>query len=86
VVFSKQLDALAWAAAVEAVRLDEQEALQRVIERQQEQTDWKMAGLRLTPSQAARLWGLSSSATAALLDMLVDVGFLACTEDGTYHR
>jgi hypothetical protein len=24
--------------------------------------------------------------TAALLDMSVDVGFLACTEDGAYYR
>lgn len=45
----------------------------------------EMAGLRLTSSQAARLWGLSSSTTAALLDTLVDVGFLVRTEGGTYR-
>ena len=39
VVFSKQLDALARAATVEAIRLDEQEAPQREIERQQKQTE-----------------------------------------------
>jgi hypothetical protein len=36
-VFSKQLDALAQAAIVEAIRLDEQEAPQREIERQRKQ-------------------------------------------------
>lgn len=46
----------------------------------------EMPGLRLTPSQAARLWGLGSSATAALLETLTDVGFLARTEGGSYRR
>jgi DNA-binding IclR family transcriptional regulator len=45
----------------------------------------EMAGLRLTPRQAARLWGLSSSATAALLDTLVGAGFLVRTEGGAYR-
>ena len=44
----------------------------------------EMPGLRLTPSQAARLWGLGSSATAGVLEMLIDVGFLARTESGAY--
>lgn len=39
VVFSKQLDALAWADTVEAIRLDEEGAPQREIERQQKQTE-----------------------------------------------
>src|SRR6266487_652764 len=38
-VFSKQLDALARAAVVEAIRLDEQEAPQREIERQKKQAE-----------------------------------------------
>jgi hypothetical protein len=38
-VFSKQLDALARAAIVEAIRLDEQEAPQRDIERQKKQDE-----------------------------------------------
>ena len=38
-VFSKQLDALARAAIVEAIRLDEQEAPQREIERQKKQDE-----------------------------------------------
>jgi hypothetical protein len=37
--FSKRLDALARAAVVEAIRLDEQEAPQREIERQQKQDE-----------------------------------------------
>lgn len=39
VVFSKQLDALARATTIEAIRLDAQEAPQREIERQQKQTN-----------------------------------------------
>jgi hypothetical protein len=39
VVYSKRLDALARAATVEATRLDEQEAPQRGIERQQKETE-----------------------------------------------
>ena len=38
-VFSKRLDALARAASVEAIRLDEQEAPRRAIERKQKQED-----------------------------------------------
>jgi hypothetical protein len=39
VVFSKRLDALAQAASVEAIPLDEQEAPRRAIERKQKQED-----------------------------------------------
>jgi len=39
IAFSKRLDALARAAVVEAIRLDEQEAPQREIERQQKQDE-----------------------------------------------
>jgi len=39
VVFSKRVDTLARAASVEAIRLDEQEAPRRVIERKQKQED-----------------------------------------------
>jgi len=45
----------------------------------------EMAGLRLTLGQASRLWGLSLSASTALLDELTDVGFLARAKDGAYH-
>jgi hypothetical protein len=45
----------------------------------------EMAGLRLTPDQASRLWGLSLSVSAALLDELTDNGFLARTKDGAYR-
>jgi len=50
VMFSKRLDALARAAIVEAIRLDEQEAPQREIERQKEQDAKDRAG-----QQKARL-------------------------------
>ena len=42
-VFSKRLDSLAQAAIVEAIRLDEQEAPQREIERQKRQSEEKRA-------------------------------------------
>lgn len=44
VVFSKRLDAVARAAIVEAIRLDEQEAPQREIERQKEEAAKDRAG------------------------------------------
>ncbi len=43
-VFSKRLDPLARTAIVEAIRLDEQEAPQREIERQKKQDEEKVAG------------------------------------------
>jgi hypothetical protein len=44
IAFSKPLDALARAAVAEAIRLDEQEAPQREIERQKEQDAKDRAG------------------------------------------
>jgi hypothetical protein len=42
-IFSKPLDALAQVAIVEAIRLNEQEAPQREIDRQKKQDDEKLA-------------------------------------------
>src|SRR4051812_41712917 len=36
----------------------------------------EMPGLRLTPAQASRLWGLDAVSSQALLDALVDARFL----------
>ena len=44
----------------------------------------EMPGLRLTLTQAARLWSLDRSTCAALLDVLVSREFLAQTVDGSY--
>ena len=46
----------------------------------------EMPGLRLTPAQARRLWGLDESTCAQLLALLVETKFLSCTVDGKYVR
>lgn len=46
----------------------------------------EMPGLRLTPAQAQRLWGLDRAACDALLDALVDAKFLFRTRDGAFVR
>jgi hypothetical protein len=44
----------------------------------------EMPGLRLTPAQAQRLWGLERDVCDALLGALVDAKFLARTRDGAF--
>jgi hypothetical protein len=61
------------------MRIDE--VLQRI---QGEFVD--MPGLRLTPAQARRLWGLEGDVCAALLGSLVDARFLVQTRDGAFVR
>ena len=46
----------------------------------------EMPGLRLTPAQAQRLWGLERDICDALLGALVDAKFLAQTRDGSFVR
>jgi hypothetical protein len=46
----------------------------------------EMPGLRLTPAQAGRLWGLDAVSSQALLDALVDARFLFRTADGAFMR
>lgn len=46
----------------------------------------EMPGLRLTPAQASRLWGLDAVSSQALLDALVDAHFLLRRADGTFMR
>jgi hypothetical protein len=46
----------------------------------------EMPGLRLTPAQAQRLWGLDREACTALLGALVEAKFLARTRDGAFVR
>lgn len=46
----------------------------------------EMPGLRLTPSQAQRLWGLERDVCDALLGALVDAKFLSQTRDGAFVR
>jgi hypothetical protein len=46
----------------------------------------EMPGLRLTPAQAQRLWGLERDVCDALLGALVDAKFLSQTRDGAYVK
>lgn len=44
----------------------------------------EMPGLRLTPAQAARLWGLEPDLARTLLKGLVEASFLVRTSNGAY--
>ena len=44
----------------------------------------EMPGLRLTPAQAQRLWGLDRESCQALLGALVDAKFLYLSRDGAF--
>jgi hypothetical protein len=46
----------------------------------------EMPGLRLTPAQAQRLWGLDRLACDTLLSALVEAKFLFRTRDGAFIR
>jgi DNA-binding IclR family transcriptional regulator len=46
----------------------------------------EMPGLRLTPAQAQRLWGLDRPTCDALLQTLVQANFLSQTRDGSFIR
>lgn len=46
----------------------------------------EMPGLRLTPAQAQRLWGLDRASCDTLLGALVDAKFLFRTRDGAFVR
>ena len=43
----------------------------------------EMPGLRLTPAQAMRLWGLEREICARVIEGLVDTAFLRWTRGGT---
>ena len=45
-----------------------------------------MPGLRLTPAQATRLWGLEDETCRAVIDALVVASFLRWTPGGTVIR
>ena len=46
----------------------------------------EMPGLRLTPAQAQRLWGLDRSVCEQLLAVLVQAKFLSQTRDGSFIK
>ena len=45
-----------------------------------------MPGLRLTPAQPTRLWGLERDTCAAVIDRLVAAEFLRWTSSGSVTR
>jgi len=46
----------------------------------------EMPGLRLTPEQAGRLWGLERETCRAVIDRLVEDAFLRWTRTGSVGR
>lgn len=46
----------------------------------------EMPGLRLTPAQATRLWGLEQTTCRAVIDTLVASAFLRWTATGSITR
>jgi DNA-binding IclR family transcriptional regulator len=46
----------------------------------------EIPGLHLTRQQVEELWGLDTLTSEALLEALVDAGFLRRTQDGRYTR
>ena len=46
----------------------------------------EMPGLRVTETQARRLWGLDAAMCSALLGVLIDARFLFRTRDGAFMR
>jgi hypothetical protein len=46
----------------------------------------EMPGMRLTPKQAGRLWGLDEPTCITLLELLVEEKFLSRSREGVYGR
>ena len=47
---------------------------------------FEMPGLRLTPAQATRLWGLERDACQQVINALIDSAFLRWTRAGAVTR
>jgi hypothetical protein len=59
--------------------------LERVVHRVREEFR-EMPGLRLTPAQATRLWGLETETCRRVIDALVATAFLRWTHAGAVTR
>ena len=59
--------------------------LERIVYRIREEFR-EMPGLRLTPAQATRLWGLEDKTCAAVIDRLVASAYLRWTPAGSVTR
>ena len=59
--------------------------LERIVVRIREEFR-EMPGLRLTPAEATRLWGLEQDTCAAVIDRLVATAYLRWTPAGAVTR
>ena len=59
--------------------------LERMVSRIREEFR-EMPGLRLTPAQAMRLWGMEERTCAAVIDRLIATDYLRWTEAGAVTR
>jgi hypothetical protein len=59
--------------------------LERIVYRIREEFR-EMPGLRLTPAQATRLWGVDHGVCKQVIDRLVEASFLRWTETGAVTR
>jgi hypothetical protein len=59
--------------------------LEHIVDRVREEFK-EMPGLRLTPAQATRLWGLEQEMCRAVIDTLVSAAFLRWTPAGAITR
>ena len=59
--------------------------LERIVSRIREEFR-EMPGLRLTPAQATRLWGLDQEACTAVIERLVASAYLRWTDAGAVTR
>lgn len=62
----------------------ETESVDDTVRRRAEAEYMEMPGLKLTARQASRLWHLDATASARLLDSMVDAGVLYRAKDGAY--
>jgi hypothetical protein len=59
--------------------------LDRIVHRIREEFR-EMPGLRLTPAQATRLWGVDAGVCREVIDRLVEASFLRWTASGAVTR
>jgi hypothetical protein len=59
--------------------------LERIVSRIREEFR-EMPGLRLTPEQATRLWGLEEETCAAVIRRLIETEYLRWTDSGAVTR
>jgi hypothetical protein len=59
--------------------------LERIVSRIREEFR-EMPGLRLTPAQASRLWGLEEETCIAVIDRLIASAYLRWTSAGAVTR